>query len=81
MQAEQWIMIAKFRHELYFADFLGYKGYSFLNNNQHYKQIMRAPLQFHPSLSGFHTIHAALHPFMFRQVELTGVHDVIVLFL
>ena len=38
MQREHWIMIANFRHELYFADSLGCKGYSFLNNNnQHYK--------------------------------------------
>ena len=44
MQGEHWIMIANFRHELYFADSLGCKGYSFLNN-QHYKQMMPAPLQ------------------------------------
>ena len=43
MQGEHWIMIANFRHELYFADSLGCKGYSFLNN-QHYKQMMPAPL-------------------------------------
>ena len=48
MQGEHWIMIANFRHELYFADSLGCKGYSFLNN-QHYKQMMPAPLQSHPS--------------------------------
>ena len=29
MQGEHWIMIANFRHELYIADFLGCKGYSF----------------------------------------------------
>ena len=29
MQREHWIMIAKFRHELYFADSFGRKGYSF----------------------------------------------------
>ena len=33
MQGEHWIMIAIFRQELYFADFLGCEGYSFLNNN------------------------------------------------
>ena len=42
MQGEHWIMIANFQHELYFADSLGRKGYSFLNN-QHYKQMMPAP--------------------------------------
>ena len=52
MQGEHWIMIAIFRHELYFADSLGCKGYSFLNN-QHYKQRMPAPLQSHPSGCGF----------------------------
>ena len=52
MQGEHWIMIANFRHELYFADSLGRKGYSFLNN-QHYKQMMPAPLQSHPSVCGF----------------------------
>ena len=36
MQGEHWIMIANFRHELYFADSHGRKGYSFFNN-QHYK--------------------------------------------
>ena len=30
MQGEHWIMIAKFRHEMYFADSLGYKKYRFL---------------------------------------------------
>ena len=37
MQGEHWIMIANFRHKLYFADSLGCKVYSFLNN---YKQMM-----------------------------------------
>ena len=32
MQGEHWIMIAKVRHEFYFADSLRCKGYSFLNN-------------------------------------------------
>ena len=44
MQGEYWIMIANFRHELYFADSFECKGYSFLNN-QHYKQMMPAPIQ------------------------------------
>ena len=75
MQGEHWIMIAIFRHELFFADSLGSKGYSFLNN-QHYKQMMPAPLQSHPSVCGYHTIYAAFHLFKFRQEEITGVHDV-----
>ena len=75
MQGEHWIMIANFRHELYFADSLGRKRYSFLNN-QHYKQMMPPPLQPHPSVCGFYTIYAAFHLFKFRQKEITGVHDV-----
>ena len=77
-QGEHWIMIAKFRHDLYFADSLGCKGYSFLNN-QHYKQMMPATLQSHPSVCGFYIIYAAFHLFKFRQEENTGVHDVNVL--
>ena len=77
MQGEHWIMIANFRHELYFADSFGCKGYSFLK--QHYKQMMPAPLQSHPSVCGFYTIYAAFHLFKFRQEEITGVHDVNVL--
>ena len=78
MQGEHWIMIAKFRHELYFADSLGCKGYSFLNN-QHYKQMMPAPLQSHPSECGFYTLYAVFNLFKFRQEEITAVHDVNVL--
>ena len=77
MQGEHWILIANFRHELYFADFLGRKGYSFLK--QHYKQMMPAPLQSHPSVYGFYTIYAAFHLFKFLQEEITGVDDVNVL--
>ena len=77
MQGEHWIMIANFRQELYFADTLGRKGYSFLK--QHYKQMMPAPLQSHPCVCGFYTIYAAFHLFKFRQEEITGVHDVNVL--
>ena len=77
MQVEHWIMIAKFRHELYFADSLGCKGYSFLK--QHYKQMMPAPLQSHPSVCGIYTIYAAFHIFKFQQEEITEVHDVNVL--
>ena len=78
MQGEHWIMIANFRHELYFADSLGRRGYSFLNN-QLYKQMMPTPLQSHPSVCGFYTIYAAFHLFRFQQKEITGVHDVNVL--
>ena len=78
LQGEHWIMIANFRHELYFADSLGLKVYSFLNN-QHFKQMLPAPLQFHPCLCGFYTIYAAFHLFKFQQEEITGVHDVNVL--
>ena len=77
MQGEHGIMIANFRHQLYFADSFGRKGYSFLK--QHYKQMMPAPLQSHPSVCGFYTIYAAFHPFKFRHEEITGVHDVNVL--
>ena len=72
MQGEHWIMIANFRHELYFAGSFGCKGYSFLNNEQ-YKQMMPAPLQSHPSVCGFYTIYAAFYLFKFRQEEITGV--------
>ena len=77
MQGEHWIMIANFRHDLYFADSLGRKKYSFLK--QHYKQIMLAPLQSHPSVCGFYTIFADFHLFKFQQEEITGVHHVKVL--
>ena len=78
MQGEHWIMIANFRYELSFADSLGSKKYSFLNN-QHYKQMMPAPLQCHPSVCGFYTIYAAFHLFKFQQEEDTGIHDDFVL--
>ena len=78
MQGEHWIIIAKFRHELYFADTLGCKGYSFLNN-QHYKQMMPAPLQSHPSVCGLYTKYVAFHLFKFRHEEITRVHDINVL--
>ena len=74
MQGEHWIMIANFRHKLYFVDSLGRKGYSFLK--QHYKQMMPAPLTSHPSVCGFYTKYAAFHLFKFRQEEITGVPDV-----
>ena len=78
MMGEHWIMIANFRQELYFADSLGCKKYSFFNN-QHYKQMMPALLQSHRSVCGFNTIYAAFHLFKFQQKQITGVHDVNVL--
>ena len=77
LQGENWTLIANFRHELYFAESLGCKKYSFLK--QHYKQMMPVPLQSHPSVCGFCAIYAAFHLFKFRQEEITGVHDVNVL--
>ena len=74
MQGDDWIMIANVRQELYFAESLGCKGYSFLK--QHYKQMMPAPVQSHPSVCGFYTMYAAFHFFKFRQQKITGVHDV-----
>ena len=80
MQGERWIMIENFRYELYFADSPGCKWYSFPNNNnQHYKQMMPAPLQSHPNVCGFYTKYAAFHLFKFQQEEITGVHNVNVL--
>ena len=77
MQGEHRIMLASFRHSLFFADSLGCNRYSFLN--QHYKQMMTAPLQSHPSVCGFNTTYAAFHLFKFQEEETTGVHDVNVL--
>ena len=76
MQGEHWIMIANFRHELYFADALGRPSFF----KQHCRQMMPAPLQSHPNVCGFYTLYAAFHLFKFRQEEITGVHDVNVLF-
>ena len=78
MQGEHWILIANFRHEFYFADSLGCKGYSFFIN-QLYKQMMPAPLQSHPSVCGFYPIYATFRLFKFRQEEITGVHNANVL--
>ena len=78
MQGEHWIMIAYFRHDLYFADSLGCKPYNFFNN-QHPKQMMPAPLQSHPIVCGFHTKYATFHFLKFRQQETTGVHDIEIL--
>ena len=77
LQGEHWLLIAKSRQVLYFVDSLGRKEYSFLK--QQYDQMMPEPLQSHPSVCSFYTIYAAFHLFKFRQEEITGVHDVIVI--
>ena len=76
---EHWIMIAKFHHELYFADSLdlSIKNYPFLKQN--YSQMVPTRLQDQPSVCGFYTIYAAFQLFKFQQEEITGVHDVNVL--
>ena len=73
---EHCIMIAKFQHELYFADSLGLSinNYPFLKQN--YSQMVCTRLQDHPSVCGFYTIYAAFHLFKFQQEEITAVHDV-----
>ena len=77
MQGEHWIMIAKSRQILCFADSLGRKLYRFLK--QQYEQMMPETLQSHPSVCGFYSIFAAFHLFNFRQEEIKGVQDVNVL--
>ena len=76
---EHWLLIAKFYHELSFADSLGLfiNNYSFLKQN--YSQMVRTRLQDHPSVCGFYKIFAAFQLFEFEQEEITGVHDVNVL--
>ena len=73
---ENWIMIAKFHHELYFGDSLGLSinNYPFLKQN--YSQMFHTRLQDHPSVCGFYTTYAAFHLFKFQHEEVTGVHDV-----
>ena len=73
MQGEHWIMIAKLRHQLYLAVFLGRKDYNFLRKN--YKRMIPERLQRHQSLCGFHTKYAAFLLFKFGQEKITGVHD------
>ena len=78
MQGEHWIMIANSRQNLLFADSLGRGKYSFLK--QHCKQMMPQALQSHPSVCGFYKMNAAFHRFDFPQEEITGGHDVYLLF-
>ena len=42
--------------------------------------MVRTRLQDHPSVCGFYTIYAAFRLFKFQQEEITGVHDVNVLY-
>ena len=70
-------MIANSCQKLFLADSLARKKYSFLK--QQYELMMPEPLQSHPSVWLFYTIHAAFHLFKFRQEKTTGVHDVNVL--
>ena len=72
-------MIAKFHHELHFADSLGLsiKNYPFLKQNC--SQMVRTRLQDQPSVCGFYTIYSAFDLFKFQQEEITGVHVVNVL--
>ena len=72
-------MIAKFHHELYFADSLclSINSYPFLKQN--YNQMVRTRLQDHPSVCGFYTVYAAFQLFKFQQEKITGVHNVNVL--
>ena len=72
MQVENWLMIAKSRHKLYFTDSVNQP--SFLK--QQYKQLMPKPLQSDPSVCSFYTIYEAFHLFEFRQEENTVVHYV-----
>ena len=75
IQGDHWIMIANSCQKRYFADSLGRKKYSFLNN-QHYQQTMPAPVQSHLNVCGSSKKYALFHLFKFRQEESTGVHDV-----
>ena len=77
---EHWIMIAKFHHEMYFANSLGLSINNYPLLKQNYSQMVRTRPQDHPSVCGFYTFYAAFHLFKFQQEEITGVHDVNVLF-
>ena len=68
MQGDHWIVIANSCQKMYFADFLGRKTYSLVN--QQNEQKMPEPLQSHPSVCRFYTIYAAFHLFQIRQEEI-----------
>ena len=75
MSGEHWVMIAKFKQQLYFADSLG-GSCSFLK--QDYRKMVSVKLQ-SSCVCGFYAIYSAFHLFKFQQEQLTGVHDVNVL--
>ena len=77
MLGELWIINANSCLQLFFADSLGGKKYSFLK--QQYKQMMPDLLQSHPSVCSCYTIYAAFHLLKFQQEEINRLHDVIVL--
>ena len=76
MSGEHWVMIAKFKHRLYFADSLGES--TFLK--QDYQKMIPLKLQSHSSVCGFCAKYSASHLFKFQQEQITGVHDVNLLF-
>ena len=71
MQGEHWTMIAKFCHEMCSADFLGNKKYRLLK--RHYRPMMPAQLQSHPSFCCLNTIYAAFHLSKCYQEKNTGI--------
>ena len=77
MQGEHWIMIAKLRHQFYFADSFGRKDFNFLRKS--YKRLIPERLRRHQSFYGFYTLYAAFRLFKFGQEEITGVHNLNVL--
>ena len=66
-------MIAKFHHEMYFADFLGLSINNYPSLWQNNNQMVRTSLQKRPTVCGFYTIYAAFRLFTFQQEETTGV--------
>ena len=76
MSGEHWVMIAKFKQQMYFADSFGGSCNFFM---QDYQKMVPVKLQSHPSVCGFFAINSAFHLFKFQQEQLTGVHDVNVL--
>ena len=73
MSDVHWVMSAKFKQQLYFADSLR-GSCNFLN--QDYQKMVPVKLQSHPSVCGFYAIYSAFHLFKFQQEQLTGAHDV-----
>ena len=72
-------MIAKFHHELYFANSIRLCINNYTVLKQNYSQMVQTRLQDHPGVCSFYTVYAAIHFFKFQQEEITGVHDVDVL--